>query len=140
MTAIPQRRVPTPPTQTRRLAPSQRLLDPLHLVAGRVRLLSFLRAFFQLIVLTLGVWLVLSLFLGSIREIPVPFAIALASLAWLSLFGGIVWFFRPVLRHADLSSTARLIDAALPDTDERISSALELTQETDPRFQGSTEL
>src|SRR5207245_2925622 len=34
----------------------------------------------------------------------------------------------------------RMVDFALPDTDERISSALELTQEQDPRFRGSPEL
>ena len=33
-----------------------------------------------------------------------------------------------------------MVDNAIPDTDERISSALELSQEQDPRFRGSPEL
>ncbi|HUO10792.1 MAG TPA: hypothetical protein VM008_20995 [Phycisphaerae bacterium] len=119
---------------------SRRIAVPLHQVAGRARVLSFLLAMFQVMVLTLCAWLVIVLLLGGIREIALPAAFGLAGVAWVVLLGGGFLLFRPALRGTTLTAAARLVDTAMPDTDERISSALELSQEEDTRFQGSPEL
>ena len=128
------------PTATPRAPIPRRLEEPLQQVAGRARLLALLLAFFQLMALVLAAWLLITLILGGIREPALPLAFALAAAAWLTLFGGMVILFRPALRRTDLAAAARMVDTAIPDTDERISSALELTQEQDPRVRGSPEL
>ena len=128
------------PTATPRAPIPRRLEEPLQQVAGRARLLALLLAFFQLTALVLAAWLLITMILGGIREPALPLAFALAAAAWLTLLAGAVLLFRPALRRTDLAAVARMVDSALPDTDERISSALELTQEQDPRFRGSPEL
>jgi hypothetical protein len=119
---------------------SHRLRDPLYLVAARARFLALLRAAFQFLVLLTGTWLLLILLLGCIRQLPVALAMTLAALAWLTLSAGLILIFRPALRHHDLADAARMSDIAVPGNHERLSSALELTQESDPRFHGSPEL
>ncbi|MGN6370049.1 MAG: hypothetical protein ACTHN5_17470 [Phycisphaerae bacterium] len=128
------RDVPAPPPIPRRLE------EPLQMVAGRARLLAILLALFKLMALVLAAWLLVTLLLGGIREPALPLAFALAAAAWATLFIGAVLLFRPAFRRTDLSAAARMVDIAIPDTDERISSALELSQEEDPRFRGSPEL
>ena len=98
---------------------SQRLRDPLDMVAARARFLALLRAFFQFTVVTAAAWLLLVLLLGSIRELPVWLAMVFAAVAWLVLFGGMIYFFRPALRHHDLSDAARMSDTAVPENHER---------------------
>ncbi len=103
-------------------------------------MLAILLAFFQWTAFAAGTWLVLVLLLGLVRDLSVGIAIALAALAWISVIAGMIFFFRPAFRSRDLSSTARMVDAAIPDTHERLSSAIELTEETDARYRGSPEL
>ena len=123
-------------------AVSRRLTEPLHMVAGRARVLAFFRALFQLMVVGAAAWMVVVMILGTARSIPAYTAVPLALGAWGALVFGAVRFFGQgrVFRRRDLSSAARLVDAAMPATQERISSAVEISQETDGRFWGSPEL
>ena len=119
---------------------SPRLLDPLRIVASRARFLAFFRAAFKFIVLAAITWLITVLILGSRIQVPAWLAVPLVVIAWgIVLIGGIR-LFRPVFRRHNLTSAAHLVDIALPDTQERISSAVELTLEKDPDFRGSPEL
>ncbi len=119
---------------------SDRLSLPLERVAGRARSFAVMRAILQVLVLIALVWLVAGLTLGSFRRVPVLAAVALALAAW----GLIGWVLLRVLRRVggrrDLSGAARLADAAMPDNQERISSAVEISQDPDGRFRGSPEL
>src|SRR5204862_287624 len=48
---------------------------------------------------------------------------------------------RPLFkRRGDLAAAAWMVDSAMPDSQERISSAVEIAQERDARFRGSPEL
>jgi hypothetical protein len=123
-----------------RAALPPRLLQPLHVVAGRARLLAVFRAFFKLVTLVAIVWLVTVLVLGTRVQVPAAVALPLVGLSWLVVLYGAVRFFRPVLRRHNLASAARMVDVALPDTQERLSSAIEIAQEKDARFRGSPEL
>jgi hypothetical protein len=122
---------------------SERLASPLRRVAGRARAFGRVRALLQAAVLLGAVWLVLALSLGSFRRVPVLVAILLALLAW-GLIAFALWhiYRRLALLRGGrgLSAAAWLADAAVPDNQERISSAVELSQEPDARFRGSPEL
>ncbi len=144
MTVIPTSPPPAPPpaapaASAARPIPS-RLLDPLRIVASRARILTFFRAAFKFLVLAAITWLVTILILGSRTQIPAWLAIPLVIIAWGIVLIGAIRLFRPVFRRENLTSTAHLVDLALPDTQERISSAVELTLEKDPAFRGSPEL
>jgi hypothetical protein len=143
MSAIPQSVVSSgsaAPAAVRRGEISRRLLEPLGMVAARARFLAILRAMFQCVVVTGGVWLAVVLLLGSVRALPVWVAAGCAVVAWAVLAAGAFFFFRPALRHQGISDAARLSDTAIPENHERLSSAIELMEENDPRFHGSPEL
>src|SRR6185436_13032687 len=73
-------------------------------------------------------------------RVPVWLAIPLVAVAWAAAIWGAWKFFRPVLKRGSMKSAAALADAAIPDSEERISSAVELSQEKNPQFRGSPEL
>ncbi|MCL2646148.1 MAG: hypothetical protein FWD61_03970 [Phycisphaerales bacterium] len=121
---------------------SQRLLEPLHVVSARQRLLAFLLTVFQFLVLAATAWLAIVLLQGFFRDLPPLLAIPLAIVAWLIVILAFIRFFlrNPLFHRRDLTAAARLIDVALPATQERISSAVELAQEPDSDLKGSPEL
>jgi len=132
MTVLAQN-TPTAPLSTR-------LSEPLRMVAGRDRVLRVLRGILQLLVLTAATWLAVALVMGLWDRMPLFISIPLASLAWASVAWGFWKFLRPAFRHQNIAQAALLIDRALPDSQERISSAVEISQESDPQFRGSPEL
>jgi hypothetical protein len=117
-----------------------RLVEPLRMVAGRARLLAFCRALFSFLTLASIVWLVATLVLGSRVQVPHAVAIPLVIGAWGMVLFAAWRLFRPVFYRPTITAAARLVDVALPDTQERISSAVEIAAERDPRFRGSPEL
>ncbi len=64
-------------------------------------------------------WLVLIVLLGSIHSLPVWMAITLALVGWGTIVGAAFFIFRPALRKRDLTTAARMVDAATPDAHER---------------------
>ncbi|HVS70185.1 MAG TPA: hypothetical protein VHQ47_02905 [Phycisphaerae bacterium] len=120
---------------------SERLALPLRRVAGRARSFALLRSLLQLFVLLGSIILLLALSLGSFRQVPVPIAFLLALAAWALILIGIARITRRIARRRrDLAAAAWLADQANPENQERISSAVEISQEHDPRFRGSPEL
>src|SRR3954447_22899306 len=105
----------------------QRLIEPLRIVAGRASMLTLFRAVFQLFALCSLVWLAVVLILGSSIQVPVWIAIPLGVIAWGAVVVGGFYILRPVFRRRrDLAAAAWLVDAAAPETEERISSAIEI--------------
>ncbi len=122
------------------VALSRKLLGPLEMIAGRARVMAIFLACFQWIVATGLVWMVVVLFLGLFPKMPVVVAAVFSLIGWVAVFGGAFHFFRRAFRRGDVSDAARLVDAAIPESQERFLSALELSREEDPRFRGSPEL
>ncbi len=129
---------PPPPAAPRPVPP--RLLEPLRIIAGRTRMLALLRATFKFLALAGITWLLTVLILGSRVQITAWLAIPLVVTSWLVVLTGAYRLFPPVFKRQNISSAAHLVDLALPDTQERISSAVELSQEKDANFRGSPEL
>ena len=119
----------------------ERIAEPLRVVAGRARMLAWFHAIFQLVVLVAAVWLGEVLLLGSRLAVPVWVSIPLTVIGWGAVIYGAYRIIRKLWkRRGDITAAALMVDAALPDSQERISSALELSQEPDPAFRGSPEL
>jgi len=128
------------PAETEPVVPA-RLVEPLRIVAGRASLLAWLSTIFRLLALVSGVWLITVLALGSGRKLPFSLGIAITVLAWAAVIAGGYRILRPMFRRRHgLAAAALLVDNALPDTEERLSSAVELAQEKNPAFRGSPEL
>jgi hypothetical protein len=119
----------------------QRLQEPLRIVAGRARLLAWFHALFKLAALVAVVWLVVVLLMGSSLQVPLWMALPLTVVGWGIVMVVAYRIFRELWRRkGGLASAALLADEALPESEERISSAVELAQEPDARFKGSPEL
>jgi hypothetical protein len=119
----------------------QRLEEPLRIVAGRARLLAWFHAFFKLAALCAIVWLLVVLTLGSRLQVPTWASIPVALAGWAIVIYGAFHILRDLFRRrGGIAAAARLADAALPDSQERLSSAIEIAQEKDPNFRGSPEL
>ncbi len=119
----------------------ERLAEPLRVVAGRATLLAWFSAMFQLLALVAGVWLITALLLGSGRRFPLWLGVSLAAIAWAAVIVGAVRILHTLFRRKrGLAAAALLADEALPDTEERLSSAIELSREQNPAFRGSPEL
>ena len=120
---------------------SARLSEPLRIVAGRARMLAWLHALFKLFALIAVVWLGVALLMGTSLRVPLWMGMPLTVGAWVVVIVGGYVILRPLYRRkGGLGSAALLADAALPESEERMSSAVELSQETDDRFRGSPEL
>lgn len=107
---------------------------------GRARVLRVFRGLFQAALTILAVWLLAALALGFFSELPVWIRLTVVAGAWLTLVWALVRYLWPTLRRERLADAARIIDQALPDTQERISSAVELTAEPESPHKGSPEL
>lgn len=131
MTAIPQ---PSPASLV-----TDRIVEPLRQVARRRWRVSAIRGAFQALIVALTLLLPVSLFFGFLPNLPVSLRVALAALAWGAVAAAAVYFLRPALRRRRLAQAAREVERRM-DVQERLSSAVELADETDPRFAGSPEL
>jgi len=80
------------------------------------------------------------LLLGYFQNLWLPARMTLAFVVWGLLLGSAIRFLRPAFGRWSLSGAAFQIERDAPDLHERISSAIELANETDPTFRGSPEL
>jgi len=131
MTAIPQ-----PPSG---LA-SDQILSPLRRVARRQWHVVAARAALQASLVALALLLGAAMLFGYFQSMPVALRVVLAGLLWLTIFAALLVFVRPILRKRELRHAAFAVEHVLPDAQERISSAVELSEESDPRFAGSPAL
>src|SRR5688572_12737517 len=129
MTAIPQ---PAPGLEA-----STRIGTLLRQVAHRQWLALAGRVAIQVLIVLLTLVLAASLLFGFWQSMPVALRVVLAVILWLTIFAAIVWLLRPLMHKRRLSSAAFAIERTLPDAQERISSAVELSEDSDPRFAGS---
>lgn len=78
-----------------------------------------------------------ALILGRLDNVWIPARVAVAMLVWLGA-GLTAWrLLRPAISRWNLIRAARLIERQKPEFQERLSSAVELALEKDPRFGGS---
>jgi hypothetical protein len=78
--------------------------------------------------------------LGYFPNLWFPGRVAIALGAWVMIVAAGIRFLRPVVRRQSLSGAARQIEANAPGLHERLSSAIEISEQTDPAFRGSDEL
>ncbi|MDB5288903.1 MAG: hypothetical protein JWL69_144, partial [Phycisphaerales bacterium] len=119
---------------------SDRLSHPLREVSQRQWTVLAARGVLQTLVVSLGALLASALLLGYWQGVPAILRIIIALAAWISVVWSAVHFLRPALQRWSLSRAARQVEALNPDVQERLSSAVELSEESDPRFRGSQEL
>ncbi len=131
MSAIPQ-----PATQMI----SERILSPLREVSRRQWFVLAAKGALQTLVVSLGVLLAAALLLGYFPMMPALLRVPLALAFWAAVIWSAVHFLRPALQKWTLSRAAAQVEHSLPHVQERISSAVELSDEVDPRFRGSQEL
>ncbi|HEY4328772.1 MAG TPA: hypothetical protein VGN88_03480, partial [Phycisphaerae bacterium] len=123
------------------LTVSDRLVEPLRIVATRAKMLAWLHAIFKLFALIAAIWLVEALLMGSRLQVPFWLALPLTIAGWVVVIYGGYRIFRTLHRRKrGMASAALLVDDAMPDSQERISSAIELAHEANPDFRGSPEL
>jgi hypothetical protein len=131
MTAIPQ------PGSGRIV--SERILDPLRRVARRQWIVLAAQGALQTLLLGLGLLLMVALFFGFFIGMPLVMRLLLAAACWGGIVAGAIYFLRPALRRYSLANAAFTVEQQMPDVQERISSAVELSEE-DPIFAGSREM
>ena len=118
---------------------SDRIVQPLRLVAARHWKIAAARGVLQTLCAALSVLLVAALLLGSVSAMPAALRIALAGLAWGSVAFAAVRFLRPAVRRRTLADAAALVEQRTAGLDERLSSTVELSTESEP-FAGSPPL
>jgi len=130
MTAIPQSRVS-----------SERLENPLKQVARRQWSVLAARGVIQTLLASLAIILGGMLIIGFFPDMPLWARVAASIAVWGSVLACGIHFLRPAMRRRSLVATAMEVERAMAagqiDTQERITSSLELSQETDPAFAGS---
>ena len=120
--------------------PPRRIIAPLREIIMRQWAVAASRGLLQLLAGGLTLLLLVSLLLGSFG-LPVVLRVIIAALAWAALLWIIAKTLRPVLRRWSLSRAAQQVEKLVPQLNERLSSAIELTtQEPNPNFRGSAEL
>jgi hypothetical protein len=128
MTAIPQ-------PGASRLA-SERLTKPLRDVASRQWNLLAATGALRALGVGLAVVLVASLMLGFFSGVPFWLRIALSVLTWAAVLAAAAYFLRPALRRRTLADAAFAVESRVEGLNERISSAVELSNDPGP-FAGS---
>ena len=121
MSAIPQ------PPSTRFV--SDRILEPLRLVARRQWTVLAAMGVIQTLLVSLSVILAVVLVLGRFDNIPIWIRIPLSLIVWGSVIGSAIYFLRPALQRRSLVRTALDVEERMKasrDTHERISSSVEL--------------
>jgi len=121
------------------LAISARIANPLRAVSQRHWTVLAARGVLQTLVVSLLLLLGMSMLLGWAREVPAAVRLAAAAVTWAAVLWITFRSLKPALHRWSLSSTALQVDNMLPDSQERISSAVELSQ-TEERFRGSPQL
>jgi hypothetical protein len=132
MTAIP-RPLPARPVPDRLAGPLRRVARRHWNVLAAVSILKTLIA-------GLVALLAAAMLLGYFQWLWMPVRIAIAVIAWAVVIGSAVRFLRPVLYRWGLSRAAMHVESRLPALQERLSSAVELSAESDPAFRGSPAL
>ena len=129
MTAIPQ------PSSL-----SDRLTGPLREVARRQWYVLAVVGAMKTLIAGLVTLLAAALLLGFFHSLWMPVRIALALIAWAVVIGSAVRFLRPALRRWSLSRAAMQVEHHQPALQERLSSAIELSNDREPAFRGSASL
>jgi|GEM_PF-2848909 len=119
---------------------SERVTEPLMHVAGRASTLHFLKALLQFAVFAGVGLLAVVMLLGLVERVATPVSIAVSLVLFAALGVALVVMIKRGARSTDVFTAARLVDEAVPETHERISSALSIADEPDARFKGSPEL
>ena len=94
----------------------------------------------QTLAVSLSVLLVAAFMLGYFQGMPAYLRIPLSLAAWVGVIWSAVYFLRPAFQKWTLSRAAAQVEHSLPNVQERISSAVELSDETEPQFRGSAQL
>lgn len=118
---------------------STRITTPLRQVATRQWTVLAARGIVQTLVISLAVLLLVAVPLGFFEGMHVVLRVALAGMAWATIICTTVFCLKPALNRWNLSRAALVADKSLPDSEERISSAIELS-EAEHQFRGSPEL
>ncbi|HWE04871.1 MAG TPA: DUF4175 family protein [Tepidisphaeraceae bacterium] len=118
---------------------STRISNPLREVAQRQWTVLAARGVLQTLVVGMGLLLVASLLLGYATGIPVVIRILLALAVWTAVIWSAVRGLRPALHRWNMSRAAQFAELSVPDSEERISSAVELSQSRDD-YRGSPQL
>src|SRR5665213_2448774 len=118
---------------------SDRISHPLRQVAQRQWTVLAARGVLQTLVVGLAFLLASSLLLGFLPGIWMPLRVALAIIVWGSVVWTAVRCLRPALQRLSLSRAAQVAEGTMPDSQERMSSAVELSQSRD-EFRGSAAL
>ncbi|HWE94702.1 MAG TPA: DUF4175 family protein [Tepidisphaeraceae bacterium] len=119
---------------------SDRLTNPLREVSQRQWTVLAARGVLQTLVISLGALLASALLLGYFPGIPLVLRVIVSLITWASVVWSAVHYLRPALQRWSLSRAARQVEELDPGVQERLSSAVELSQESDPQFRGSQEL
>jgi len=119
---------------------SDRILQPLREVAWRHWVARAGKGLLQVLAISLSVWLIAVILVGYFTRMPWMVRALLSAVAWGTLAYSLIHFLRPAFARRSLSSTARQVESAQADTQELISSAVELSGDVDPRYAGSQEM
>jgi hypothetical protein len=129
MTAIPQSAYDG--------AVSHRLTTPLRQVAKRRYQIDAIVAICKTLCAGLTVLLFAVLILGYLQKLWMPVRVIVALIAWSLVVTFSIRFLRPLLSRWNLIRAAMHVEQDRPDLHERLSSAIELSQNDDPNFAAS---
>ncbi len=113
------------------------ILAPLRQVAARQRMTRAWMGLLQCGVAGLAIFLLAVLLLGMFPGLPVAVRVSLMGAAYISIAICGVFALRHAFGKTPLNVAAQQTEQALPELQERLSSAVELTEENDERFRGS---
>lgn len=119
---------------------SDRLAAPLRRVARRRWVVLAAVGVLQTLAAGLLALLAAAMLLGYFQNLWMPVRVALAAIAWALVIFAAARFMRPALTRWGLSRAARHVEEQSPGFQERLSSAVELSAETDAAFRGSPDL
>ena len=121
------------------LPDGQSLIEQVRQVARRVRRLMIFRAAALVFVLCCVAWIVAATLDSLVRSESPWFRWSMTSIVVAAAVGGIVRWLSPVLRsRPSLVSTARRIERSLPQSNDRLSSTIDLL--LDSRRESATDL
>jgi hypothetical protein len=116
---------------------SDKLTRPLAAVAARRFKVDLSVAVCKTLCASLLILLICSECLGNLPSLWMPVRVALALLAWVLIVTAGIRFLLPAIRRWSLSRAAMHIEQDRPHLHERLSSAIELSAQTDPAMAGS---
>jgi hypothetical protein len=119
---------------------SEHILAPLRRVARRHWLLVGVRCLLQLITVGLLVLLAIALILGYMPNLTPFLRLPVVLLTWSGIVALGYFAIRPMFESWSVDRAALEIEHSLPQVQERISSAVELSSDEDVRFRASDTL